>query len=45
MIIDGITYRLVDECGRGLVIVHTWRWVVGGKEGMLTVWVIVTVSA
>jgi hypothetical protein len=45
MIIDGTTYGLVDERRCRLVVVHTWRWVVRGKEGMLIVWVIVTVSA
>ena len=44
MIIDGATNGLVNERGCRLVVVHTWRWVVRGKEGMLAVWVIVTVS-
>ena len=45
MIIDGITHGLVDVRGSRLVVVHTWRWVIRGKEGMLTVWVVVTVGA
>ena len=40
---EGTTYGLADERGCVLVVVHAGGWVVGGKEGMLTVWVIVTV--
>jgi len=40
---EGITYRLVDERGCGLVVVHAGRWVVGWEEGMLTLCVIITV--
>lgn len=45
MIIEGTTYGLADERGSRLVVVHAGRWVVGGKEGMLIVHVIVTVRA
>jgi len=40
---EGTTYGLVDERRRGLVVVHSRRWVVGREEGMLTVCVIITV--
>ena len=39
---EGTTYGLMDERGCRLVIVYAGRWVVGRKEGMLTVCVIVT---
>ena len=48
MMVDGdrgkkTTYRLVDVRRRGLVVVHTGRWVVGREEGMLTLCVVITV--
>ena len=40
---EGTTYGLVDERGCGLVVVHTGRWIVGGEEGMLAMYIIITI--
>ena len=42
---EGTTYRLADERGSRLIVVHAGRWVVGRKKGMLSVRVVVIVQA